>query len=197
MYDLTKKQLRYLNKKRKEVSELFKDSPLKGKYLDRRIDDNVTINFRDLIVNNIENSTENITKIRNSLSILKDSQAVFTNLEKLYLYRYVFTKPKISDKHINLTNIIYIEDEDIKRYVSQMIADHKTKAYRKNNMLKDKLSMEAKPCAVGIRIQHNQKTINKSQYGMETSNIWKWQSKEYARKRNPFFIFGKMCYSFW
>ena len=123
---LTKKQLRYLNKKRKEVSELFKDSPLKGKYLDRRIDDNVTINFRDLIVNNIENSTDNINKIRNSLSILKDSQAVFTNLEKLYLYRYVFTKPKISDKHINLTNVIYIEDEDIKCYVSQMVADHKT-----------------------------------------------------------------------
>ena len=38
-------------------------------------------------------------------------------------------------------------------------------------MLKDKLSMEAKPFAVGIRIQHNQKMINKSQYGMETSNI--------------------------
>ena len=136
---LTKKQLRYLNKKRKEVSELFKDSPLKGKYLDRRIDDNVTINFRDLIVNNIENSTDNINKIRNSLSILKDSQAVFTNLEKLYLYRYIFTKPKISDKHINLTNIVYIEDEDIKRYVSQMVADHKTKAYRNNDILKNKL----------------------------------------------------------
>ena len=136
---LAKKQIRYLNKKRKEVSEKFKDSPLKGKYLDRRIDDNTTINFRDLIVNNIENSTDNINKIRNSLSILKDSQAVFTNLEKLYLYRYVFTKPKISDKHINLTNIVYIEDEDIKRYVSQMVADHKTKAYRNNDMLKNKL----------------------------------------------------------
>ena len=136
---LTKKQLKYLNTKRKEVEKKFINSPLKGKYLDRRIDDNTTINFRDLIVNNIQYSSENINKIRNSLTILKDSQAVFTNLEKLYLYRYVFTKPKISDKHINLTNIVNIEDEDIKRYVSQMVQDHKTKEYRKNNLLKDKL----------------------------------------------------------
>lgn len=136
---LSKKQIKYLNTRRKEVEKEFVDSPLKGKYLERRIDDNTTINFRDLIVNNIENSTDNINKIRNSLTILKDSQAVFTNLEKLYLYRYVFTKPKISDKHINLTNIVNIEDEDIKHYVAQMVLDHKTKAYRKNDLLKDKL----------------------------------------------------------
>ena len=136
---LTKKQLKYLNKKRKEVEKEFANSPLKGKYLDRRIDDNTTINFRDLIVNNIENSTDNINKIRNSLTILKDSQAVFTNLEKLYLYRYVFTKPRISDKRINIKNINNIEDEDIKRYVSKMVEDHRTKAYHNNDLLKDKL----------------------------------------------------------
>ena len=136
---LNKKQQTYLRKKRKEVEKQFADSPLKGKYLERRIDDNVTINFRDLIVNNIENSSENINKIRNSLSILKGSQAVFTDLERLYLYRYVFTKPKISDKHINISKLEYIEDEDIKRYVYQMVSDHKTKAYHNNNLLKDKL----------------------------------------------------------
>lgn len=136
---LSKKQLKYLNAKRKEVEKQFVDSPLTGKYLERRIDDNVTINFRDLIVNNVENSTENINKIRNSLSILKGTQAVFTDLERLYLYRYVFTKPKISDKHINMTGLKEIEDEDIKRYVYQMIDDHKTKAYHNNNLLKDKL----------------------------------------------------------
>lgn len=136
---LNKKQLKYLNAKRKQVAKDFVDSTLKGKYLDRRIDDNTTINFRDLIVNNPEHSTENINKIRNSLTILKDSQAVFTNLEKLYLYRYVFTKGKISDKHISLNGLDLIEDEDIKQYVNQMIADHKTKAYRKNDLLKDKL----------------------------------------------------------
>ena len=136
---LTKKQLKYLNAKRKEVQKEFINSPLQGKYLDRRIDDNTTINFADLIVNNIENSFDNINKIRNSLTILKDSQAVFTNLEKLYLYRYVFTKPKLSDKHINLSNINEIEDKDIKTYVKQMMVDHKTKEYRKNDLLKDKL----------------------------------------------------------
>ena len=136
---LTKKQLKYLNTKRKVVAKQFVDSPLKGKYLERRIDDNTTINFRDLIVNNIENSTDNINKIRNSLTILKDSQAVFTNLEKLYLYRYVFTKPVISDKHINLSNIKLIEDEDIKCFVAQMVIDHKCKTYKQNDLLKDKL----------------------------------------------------------
>lgn len=136
---LNKKQQTYLHKKRKEVEKQFIDSPLTGKYLERRIDDNVTINFRDLIVNNLENSSENINKIRNSLSILKGSQAVFTDLERLYLYRYVFTKPKISDKHINISKLEYIEDNDIKQYVYQMISDHKTKAYRNNNLLKDKL----------------------------------------------------------
>lgn len=136
---LTKKQLKYLNNRRKEVAKQFVDSPLKGKYLDRRIDDNTTINFRDLILNNIEHSNENINKIRNSLTILKDSQAVFTNLEKLYLYRYVFTKPKISDKRINIKNINLIEDDDIKNYVKQMIVDHKDKRYKGNNLLKDKL----------------------------------------------------------
>ena len=136
---LNKKQSKYLNTKRKEVAKLYVDSPLKGKYLDRKIDDNTTINFRDLIVNNPEHSTENINKIRNSLTILKDSQAVFTNLEKLYLYRYVFTKPKISDKLISFNGFDLIEDEDIKYYVNQMIKDHKTKTYRKNDLLKDKL----------------------------------------------------------
>ena len=50
----------------------------------------VKIEDRDLILNNIENAEENIAKIRTSLAILKDGQAVFTNLEKVYLYRYVF-----------------------------------------------------------------------------------------------------------
>ena len=136
---LTKKQLKYLNSKRKEVAKDFVNSSLKGKYLDRRIDDNTTINFRDLILNNIENSEENINKIRNSLTILKDSQAVFTNLEKLYLYRYVFTKPKFSDKHISISNLDQIKDEDVKAYVKQMFVDHKTKAYKKNTLLQDKL----------------------------------------------------------
>ena len=34
-------------------------------------------------------------------------------------------------------------------------------------MLNDKINMEAKPFAVGVRVQHPQKLINKSQYGVE------------------------------
>ena len=86
---------------RKKVAKNFKDSPLKGKYLQRRIDDNTFINFADLILNN-DKTNENIIKIRNSLTILKDSQAVFTNLEKLYLYRYVFTKAQLFEKKTNI-----------------------------------------------------------------------------------------------
>ncbi len=68
--------------------------PLKGKYLRRKINDNTFINFADLIFNNIGNADYNIPKIRASLAIMKDGQAVFTNLEKVYLYRYVFCKGK-------------------------------------------------------------------------------------------------------
>ena len=63
-----------------------------GKHLKRRIEDRTVINFADLILNNLENAAYNIPKIRASLAVMKDGQAVFTNLEKVYLYRYVFTK---------------------------------------------------------------------------------------------------------
>ncbi len=33
---------------------------------------------------------------------MKDGQAVFTNLEKLYIYRYAFSKGKISEEKIEL-----------------------------------------------------------------------------------------------
>lgn len=136
---LTDKQEKFLIKQRKEVQKKFVNSKLVGKYLERRINDNTYINFADLILNNIDNSTENINKIRNSLCILKDSQAVFTNLEKLYLYRYVFCKAKLFPKQIKLSNINSIKDKDIKEYLKQMILDHKTNQYKNNDILKDKL----------------------------------------------------------
>ena len=137
--ELTSKQYKALEKQRKKVAKDFVNSTLQGKYLERRIDDNTFINFADLILDNLDNSTNNINKIRNSLTILKDSQAVFTNLEKLYLYRYVFTKPKFADKHVSLINIHKIEDNDIKAYVNQMIKDHKSINYEHNTLLQDKL----------------------------------------------------------
>ena len=82
---ITKKQEEKIYEQRKEVEKQFKNSELQEKYLIRRIDDNTFINFADLILNNLENADENIPKIRKSLEILKDGQAVFTNLEKLYI----------------------------------------------------------------------------------------------------------------
>ena len=136
----TKKQEKQLLKQRCVVEEQFKDSSLKGKYLTRKIDDNTFINFADLILNNVENAEYNISKIRNSLSILKDGQAVFTNLEKVYIYRYVFAKGIESEKKIKLENIEDITEKDIKNYIKQIIKDHrKGSIYENNTLREDKL----------------------------------------------------------
>lgn len=96
---ITKAQEKEIMKQRKEVEKQFENSTLMGKYLTRRIDDNTFINFADFILNNLKNAKENIEKIRKSLAIMKDGQAVFTNLEKVYLYRYVFAKGIDSEKN--------------------------------------------------------------------------------------------------
>ena len=126
---LTDAQWAYLETQRAQVAETLDLTGLSGKHLDRRIDDNTFLNFADLVLNNPENATENIKKIRISLSILKDSQAVFTNLEKLYLYRYVFTKGVPSADKIALHDIDRIEDADIRTYLQRMLADQKNKNY--------------------------------------------------------------------
>ena len=133
---MTKEQEEKILKQREKVAEQFKDSELKGKYLTRRIDDNTFINFADFILNNLENAEYNISKIRISLAILKDGQAVFTNLEKLYLYRYVFARGveyledliKIDDDKVNK-----IPEKDIKQMVKQMLEDKKENSPYKNN----------------------------------------------------------------
>ena len=113
------------------VEKDFENSELKGKYLTRRIDDNTFINFADFILNNLENSKENIEKIRASLAILKDGQAVFTNLEKVYLYRYIFAKGTESKEKIKLdiNKINEIYQKDIKEAVIKMLEDKKKRKY--------------------------------------------------------------------
>lgn len=123
---LTAEQQQFLEKQRNQAAESLDLTGLVGKYRDRKIDDNTYINFADLILHNIEHSTENINKIRRSLSILRDSQAVFTNLEKLYLYRYVFTKGVSSEHTIELVNMDQIEDQDIRHYLKRMLDDLNT-----------------------------------------------------------------------
>ncbi len=136
---LTKAQFNELEKKRKNVAKDFKDSPLQGKKLDRAIDDNTFINFADLILNNIENADYNLNQVRNSLTILKDGQAVFTNLEKLYLYRYVFTKGTESEKLIELKNVEKIPHKDVLKRLNKMLEDTKHPIYRKNTLFEDEM----------------------------------------------------------
>lgn len=139
---LNKLQEKEIYSQRKIIEKQFETSTLTGKNLIRRIDDNTFINFADFILNNIENAEYNISKIRSSLSILKDGQAVFTNLEKVYLYRYVFCKGISSDKKINISNKMLdeIPDKEIKEYVISMIKDlEKGSGYEENTLFQDKL----------------------------------------------------------
>ena len=129
-------------KQREKIEKQFKNSPLQGKYKIRKIDDNTFINFADFILNNLENAEYNIEKIRTSLVIMKDGQAVFTNLEKSYIYRYVFAKGTESEEKIKLeeNRISKIPEKDIKTILLKMIEDKSTNSPYKNNTLRqDKL----------------------------------------------------------
>ena len=144
---LSKEQEEKIYKQREEVENQFKDSPLQGKYLTRKIDDNTFINFADFVLNNLENAQYNIERIRTSLAILKDGQAVFTNLEKCYIYRYVFAKGIPSAEKIKLTsqNIKEIPENDIVEMVLKMMEDKKASSPYKNNTLRqDKLLWTAR-----------------------------------------------------
>ncbi len=134
---ITPNQKEILMADRKIVEEKYKNCELKGKYLTRKIDDNTFINFADLILNNLENAEYNISKIRKSLAILKDGQAVFTNLEKLYIYRYVFCKGTTCNKKIKLDDnkINLIPEKDIQTLVKLMIQDD-SNPYLKNITLR-------------------------------------------------------------
>ena len=136
---LTKTQTDRVMKDRAKAAALFADSGLTGKYLDRKIDDHTFVNFADLILNNLRNAPENIRKIRNALTIPKDGQAVFTDLEKVYLYRYVFTKGVPSEKKLGKKDLSRIPDEDIRAYVMEMEADRKRPEYVGNTLFMDKL----------------------------------------------------------
>lgn len=137
--ELSSEQWESVNAQRSKVAKQFVSSELTGKYLDRRINDNTFINFADLILNNLDNAESNIVKIRGSLAVIKDGQAVFTNLEKVYLYRYVFTKGKESEEKIPLKNIELIPDEDIRNAARQMLRDRETRQYCQNTIFQDKL----------------------------------------------------------
>ena len=135
-----------LEEERKEVAKRFKDSPLQGKYKVRRIDDNTFINFADFILNNLENADHNLPRIRASLTILKDGQAVFSNLEKVYLYRYVFAKGIESEKKIPMTNAEKIPDREITDALRQMEADRLNPRFADYTLYQNKLLWIARGC---------------------------------------------------
>lgn len=136
---LSKSQQEFLSKQRQIVENTIDLEGLKGKYRERKIDDYTFINFADLILNNIENASYNIRKIRQSLSLIKDSQAVFTNLEKLYVYRYVFTKGQPSNYHVHLVNLNHIEDLDIRLYLKRALKDLENDDYKHLTFYEDTL----------------------------------------------------------
>lgn len=136
---VTEAQQAYLDAQRALVAQRFADSALTGKYRERRIDDNTFLNFADLILNNLPDADWNIVQIRNSLTIPKDGQAVFANLEKVYLYRYVFTKGVSSEQTVSLKSLEHIPEPDILRICARMLADREDPDYRNNTLFQDKL----------------------------------------------------------
>ena len=136
---LSEEQQAELEAQRAITARQFADSSLTGKYLDRRIDDNTFLNFADLILGNLPEAAWNINRIRNSLTIPKDGQAVFADLEKVYLYRYVFTKGIAAEDPIVLHSLEQIPEPDVLHYCSRILADRETPEYRNNTLFQDKL----------------------------------------------------------
>lgn len=136
---LTARQWSVLESRRQRAEASLELEGLSGKHRDRRIDDNTFLNFADLILLAPEYADENIRRIRNSLSLLKDSQAVFTNLEKLYLYRYVFTKGQPSENLLQLPDLHRIPDADVRHYLRRALADWKREEYRDLTLYEDTL----------------------------------------------------------
>ena len=136
---LSPAQADMLSRRRVQVEGELDLTGLSGKHRDRKIDDNTFINFAELILCNLKHATENIKRIRRSLSLLKESQAVFTNLEKLYLYRYVFTKGVPCEQQIDLPDFTTLEDPDIREYLRRMLADREDPRYHDLTLYEDTL----------------------------------------------------------
>lgn len=136
---LTPAQEQLLAARRAQAAEQLRDSPLRGKYLQRRIDDGTYLNFASLILQNLDNAAWNIPKIRASLAIMKDGQAVFTNLEKVYLYRYVFCKGVPANDPIQLNDTERIPDHEVVQALATMAADRNNPAFAANSVFQDKL----------------------------------------------------------
>ena len=135
----TRDQLEKLEARRRESEKQLSDLTLTGKHRERRIDDFTFINFADLILGNPERAAFNIDRIRNSLTIPKDGQAVFANLEKVYLYRYVFTKAVASEDAFIGVNTEAIPDREVRHLTEMILRDREDDRYRGNTLFQDLL----------------------------------------------------------
>ena len=124
---------------RAEAERALGDTTLTGKYRERRIDDNCFINLADLILNNPDEAEYNLARIRNSLSVPKDGQAVFADLEKVYLYRYVFTKGTAHPRRLDAAALPSCPDGEIEALLRRMARDRENPAYSANTLFQDKL----------------------------------------------------------
>ncbi len=135
----TQEQLQELEAARSRTEAELGDLPLTGRYRERRIDDLTFINFASLILGNPRGAAANIEKIRNSLTIPKDGQAVFADLEKVYLYRYVFTKGLPADRLFSGISLAQIPDREVRAAAEKMLRDREDDRYRKNTLYQDLL----------------------------------------------------------
>ncbi|MBQ8076619.1 MAG: adenosine deaminase [Oscillospiraceae bacterium] len=128
-----------LEQRRRTAEAELHDLTLTGRHRERRIDDYTFINFADLILGNPEQAAFNIVRIRNSLTIPIDGHAVFANLEKTYLYRYVFTKGKASEKPFPGINTEAIPDREVRHLMQRILLDKQDDRYRGNTLYQDLL----------------------------------------------------------
>lgn len=136
---ITEEQHEKLEVRRKIAAEAFSDSPLTGRYRERRIDDFTFLNFADLVLGNPADAASNIDKIRNSLTIPKDGQAVFADLEKVYLYRYVFTKGIPAEDSLGGIAVSSIPDPEVRSCAERILCDRNDDRYRQNTLFQDLL----------------------------------------------------------
>ena len=128
-----------LEERRAAAEAALGETGLTGKHRDRRIDDNTFINFAELILGNPADAQFNIDRIRSSLTIPKDGQAVFADLEKVYLYRYVFTKGQAAEDPFSGINLALIPDREVLAYAGQMRRDRETERFGSNTLYQDLL----------------------------------------------------------
>ena len=135
----TPEQQAALLKAREEAEKRLGETELTGRHRERRIDDYTFINFAELLLGNPEDAADNIERIRNSLAVPKDGQAVFADLEKVYLYRYVFTKGKPDEKRLSGINTDRIPDPEVRACAERICRDREDDCYCRNTLFQDLL----------------------------------------------------------